>query len=93
VRAFIKEKGLFIPIQWRVTAGGLMWNYNLLPMQTRNTETRASQTRPRKRSRYLVVHHQEAGLFDSMTGATLWALKNLNDWDWQVEPVAGAIMI
>jgi hypothetical protein len=61
-------------------------------MQTKHTETRASQARPTKRSRYRVVHHQEAGLFESMTGATLWALKNLKDWDWQIEPVAGMLI-
>ena len=40
-----------------------------------------------KRSRYRIANHHEAGLFDSMTGATLWALKNLNDWDWRIEVV------
>ncbi len=44
---------------------------------------------PRSRhSRYRIVNHHEAGLFDSMTGATLWALKNLRDWDWRIEPVS-----
>ncbi|HEX4086252.1 MAG TPA: hypothetical protein VHY22_15150 [Chthoniobacteraceae bacterium] len=41
-----------------------------------------------RRSQYRIVNHQEAGLFDSMTGATLWALKNLPDWNWRIEPVA-----
>jgi hypothetical protein len=51
-------------------------------------------TYPRpKRSRYRVVNHQEAGMFDSMTGATLWALKNVNDWDWRIEPVAGTMLM
>jgi hypothetical protein len=39
------------------------------------------------------VNHQEAGVFDSMTGATIWALKNIHDWDWQIEPVAGTMML
>jgi len=61
-------------------------------MKIRQTETR--DTHPRaKRSRYRVVNHQEAGLFDSMTGATIWALKNVNDWDWQIEPVAGTMIM
>ena len=59
-------------------------------MDARQTETRAAHPRY-KRSRYRIVSHQEAGLFDSMTGATIWALKNLNDWDWQVGPVPGAL--
>jgi hypothetical protein len=61
------------------------------PMQTNKFETRITQARA-KRSRYRVVNHQEAGLFDSMTGATLWALKNVRDWDWSIEPVAGALL-
>ena len=40
-----------------------------------------------KRSRYRIANHLEAGVFDSMTGATLWALRNLNDWDWRIEVV------
>jgi hypothetical protein len=55
-------------------------------MQKRHIKTRATPPLA-KRSRYRVVNHQEAGLFDSMTGATVWALKNLNDWDWRIEPV------
>jgi hypothetical protein len=42
------------------------------------------------RTRYRVVNHQEAGLFDSMTVATLWALKHVKDWNWRVEPVPGS---
>jgi hypothetical protein len=61
-------------------------------MKTRQTETRATHPRA-KRSRYRVVNHQEAGVFDSMTGATIWALKNIHDWDWQIEPVAGTMML
>lgn len=46
-------------------------------------------TDPReKHLRYCIVNHDEAGLFDSMTGATIWALKNLKDWEWRIEPVA-----
>jgi len=59
-------------------------------MQTPQTENRLTQPGT-KRTRYRVVDHQEAGLFDSMTGATLWALKHLKDWDWRIEPVAGSI--
>jgi hypothetical protein len=59
-------------------------------MQTKQTENRLAHPRA-KRSRYRVVNHQEAGIFDSMTGATLWALKNLHGWDWKIEPVAGSI--
>jgi hypothetical protein len=54
------------------------------PIQTENGEKRADA----QRSRYVVVNHKEAGLFDSMTAATLWALKHLPDWDWQIEPVS-----
>jgi len=49
----------------------------------RVTPTGASHTR------YQIINHQEAGLFDSMTVATLWALKNVRDWNWRIEPVAG----
>ena len=42
-------------------------------------------------SRYRIVEHKEAGVFDSLTGATLWALKNLKDWNWRIEPVPGRI--
>jgi hypothetical protein len=41
------------------------------------------------RTRYRIVNHKEAGLFDSMTDATLWALKNLSGWNWRIEPVSG----
>ena len=61
-------------------------------MPNRKTETRAALPRP-KRSLYRVVNHQEAGLFDSMTGATIWALKNVNDWDWTIEPTPGTLPI
>jgi hypothetical protein len=44
-----------------------------------------------RRSRYRIANHHEAGLFDTMTGATLWALKNLKDWDWRIETVPGAL--
>ncbi len=57
-------------------------------MQMKRTEYRLAYP-PAKRSRYRVVKHREAGVFDSMTGATLWALKNLHGWDWKIEPVAG----
>ena len=57
-------------------------------MNQRTTETRVAQPRAR-RSLYRVVNHQEAGVFDSMTGATIWALKNVNDWDWTIEPTPG----
>jgi len=45
----------------------------------------------RRRSQYRIINHQEAGLFDSMTGATLWALKNLDDWNWRIEPVSNPL--
>lgn len=58
-----------------------------LPMKKKQTEK--SVTNPFARgSQYRVVNHKEAGLFDSMTAATVWALKNLSDWDWRIEPVA-----
>jgi hypothetical protein len=60
-------------------------------MQARQTDTRVNHPSA-KRTRYRVVNHQEAGVFDSMTGANIWALKNIRDWDWQVEPVAGSMM-
>jgi hypothetical protein len=63
-----------------------------IPMQASHSETRTTHPHA-KRSRYRVVGHQEAGLFDSMTGATLWALKHLNNWDWRIEPVAGTVLI
>ena len=62
-----------------------------IPMQQKQADSRVAHSRAAKRSRYRIVNHQEAGLFDSMTGATLWALKNLHDWEWQIEPAAGAI--
>jgi hypothetical protein len=40
------------------------------------------------RTQYRINTHQEAGLFDSMTGATMWALRNVSDFNWQIEPVA-----
>ncbi len=58
----------------------------MLPMHTQHHNRRQQQA-PARRAQYRVVNHKEAGLFDSMTGATLWALKNLKDWNWQVEPV------
>ena len=36
-----------------------------------------------------MVNHPEAGIFDTMTEATIWALKNVSDWDWWIEPVDG----
>jgi hypothetical protein len=65
---------------------------NLLSMHARQTETRATCPRA-KRTRYRIVNHQEAGVFDSMTGANIWALKNITAWDWQIEPVAGTILM
>jgi hypothetical protein len=61
-------------------------------METRNSETRVTHPGP-KRSLYRVVNHQEAGLFDSMTGATLWALKNVRGWDWRIEPSPGSVLL
>jgi len=59
-------------------------------MPAKHTE---NQARVRgRRSHYKIVNHQEAGVFDSMTGATLWALRNLNDWDWRIEPVPGSAL-
>ena len=57
-------------------------------MDPRNPETR--QPHPRAKSaQYRVVNHSEAGLFDSMTGATIWAIEHVKDWDWQIETVTG----
>lgn len=61
-------------------------------MHMKRTENRPAPLRA-KRSRYRVVNHKEAGLFDSMTIATLWALKNIDDWNWRVEPVSAATLI
>jgi len=58
---------------------------NLAMRHTKTRKVHASA----KRTHYRISNHLEAGLFDSMTGATIWALKNLNNWDWQIEPVAG----
>lgn len=55
-------------------------------MHPMNHEPRKPRRRA-KRVRYRVVNHREAGLFDTMTAATLWALKNINNWDWWIEPV------
>jgi hypothetical protein len=57
-------------------------------MHMQHTEKCYLDNQP-KRSRYRIVNHREAGMFDSMTGATLWALKNLSGWDWQIETVSG----
>jgi len=55
-------------------------------METKYAEPWVAQYRA-KRLRYRIADHQEAGLFDSMTGAMLWALKNLDGWNWRIEPV------
>jgi hypothetical protein len=44
-----------------------------------------------RRTRYRVVNHREAGLFDTMTGATAWALCNVPGWDWSIEPVRSGV--
>jgi hypothetical protein len=59
-------------------------------MHSSQYETRNPQQLAR-RAVYRVVNHQEAGLFDTMTGATVWALKNLKGWDWTIEPATSAI--
>jgi hypothetical protein len=41
-----------------------------------------------RRTQYRINTHQEAGLFDSMTGATVWALRHVPDFNWQIEPVS-----
>jgi hypothetical protein len=56
-----------------------------IPMQASHSETRTPHPHA-KRSRYRVVGHQEAGLFD-------WALKYLNNRDWRIEPVAGTVLV
>ncbi len=38
------------------------------------------------RLRYRIPTHEEAGSFESMTSAIVWALKNVSGWDWHVEP-------
>ena len=58
-------------------------------MHLKRTENRVTPTSAR-RTRYRVINHQEAGLFDSMTVATLWAIKNVSDWNWRIEPVSGS---
>ncbi|MGA3171643.1 MAG: hypothetical protein ABSE62_11600 [Chthoniobacteraceae bacterium] len=57
-------------------------------MPAKHSENQA-QVRGR-RSHYRIVNHREAGVFDSMTGATLWALRNLDNWDWRIEPISGS---
>jgi hypothetical protein len=47
-----------------------------------------SQHRAGQRTRYRIVDHREAGLFESMTGAMIWAIRNLRDSNWRIEPVA-----
>jgi hypothetical protein len=39
------------------------------------------------KTRYRISNHPDAGAFDSMTDATLWALQNLNNSNWKIEPV------
>ena len=53
------------------------------------TMLQAEQAAGRSRSMYRVTNHAEAGVFDSMTGATLWALRNLRGREWEIEPVVG----
>jgi hypothetical protein len=43
------------------------------------------------RTHYRVVNHDDAGPFESMTGATLWALKNLDNLHWRIEPFARVV--
>lgn len=62
------------------------------PMQQKTTQTRIAQPRVR-RLLYRIVNHPEAGVFDSMTGANIWALQNFHDWDWAVEPMPGKLPI
>jgi len=57
-------------------------------MSMKPVETNPPRQWQARCSQYRVVNHQEAGLFESMTCATLWALKNVNDWNWKIEPVA-----
>ena len=59
-------------------------------MQSSQHETHIAQ-RHASRAVYRVVNHQEAGVFDSMTSATIWALKNLKGWDWTIEPAPGSM--
>ena len=59
-----------------------------LPMHHKTIKTWIAHPRPR-RLVYRIVNHQEAGIFDSMTGANIWALNHVNDWDWTVEPAPG----
>jgi hypothetical protein len=59
-------------------------------MRTKLAEPNTARHRGR-RSHYRIANHHEAGIFDSMTGATVWALKNLHDLDWRIEPVSGSI--
>jgi hypothetical protein len=63
-------------------------NHTMSLKRTENRITTASALR----TRYQIVNHQEAGLFDSMTVATIWALKNVQGWNWRIEPVAGSCM-
>ena len=61
-------------------------------MKRSQSHNRATPAGAGQRVRYRIVNHQEAGVFDSMTGATLWALKNLRDWEWRIEPVGAKPM-
>jgi hypothetical protein len=61
-------------------------------MKQRTTVTRIAQLRAR-RLLYRIVNHPEAGIFDSMTGATIWALNNFQDLDWTVGPATGKLPI
>ena len=51
-------------------------------MRTRHSDTNSPRAGVKQ---YRIVNHKEAGMFDSMTGATLWALRNLEGWDWRIE--------
>jgi hypothetical protein len=61
-------------------------------MQMSYTENQTAQPRAR-RTRYRIANHGEAGVFETMTDATLWALRNLEDWEWRIEAVAGTAVI
>jgi hypothetical protein len=58
-------------------------------MHTKRAKT-ANPPSAARRTQYRIVNHQEAGLFDTMTGATIWAIKNVSDWNWRIEPVASS---
>jgi hypothetical protein len=84
--AFINQKSRFIPNRWRGKREAVSCRQKSMPMETTPSEPPITYS-PQKGAGYRVANHQEAGHFNTMTEATIWALKNLNDWDWWIEPI------